>query len=97
VTKVLYAGVGGMVSFYLADGYDVDRFLKGLTIGSFAESLGRPETLITIPAVQTHHDMTQAQRDALGISDQLVRLSAGLEDKTDLLQDLVQAIEGAKK
>ena len=97
VTKVLYAGVGGMVSFYLADGYDVDRFLKGLTIGSFAESLGGPETLITIPAVQTHHDMSQAQRDALGISDQLVRLSAGLEDKTDLLQDLVQAIEGAKK
>lgn len=41
--------------------------------------------------------MSQAQRDALGISDQLVRLSAGLEDKTDLLQDLVQAIEGAKK
>ena len=85
------------MSFYLADGYDVVRFLKGLTIGAFAESLGGPETLITIPAVQTHHDMSQSQRDALGISDQLVRLSAGLEDKTDLLQDLVQAIEGAKK
>ena len=96
VAHLNYAGVGGMISFYLADGYDVDAFLKGLQIASFAESLGGPETLITIPAVQTHHDMNQKQRLALGITDRLVRVSAGLEDKDDLLHDLMQAIAGAK-
>ncbi|MGY3742712.1 trans-sulfuration enzyme family protein [Leuconostoc inhae] len=96
VAHLNYAGVGGMISFYLADDYDVDTFLKGLKIASFAESLGGPETLITIPAVQTHHDMSQEQRTALGITDQLIRVSAGLEDKDDLLTDLTQAIEGAK-
>ncbi|MBZ6010301.1 trans-sulfuration enzyme family protein [Leuconostoc gelidum] len=96
VSHLNYAGVGGMISFYLANGYDVDAFLKGLHIASFAESLGGPETLITIPAIQTHHDMSQTQRLALGITDQLVRVSAGLEDKDDLLNDLTQAIEGAK-
>ncbi|MBZ1514788.1 trans-sulfuration enzyme family protein [Leuconostoc mesenteroides] len=97
IDKVLYAGVGGMLSFYLSNDYDVDAFLKGLQIGSFAESLGGPETLITIPAVQTHHDMSQEQRDHLGITNQLVRVSAGLEGKEDLLADLRQAVEGAKR
>ncbi|CAM3100376.1 trans-sulfuration enzyme family protein [Leuconostoc rapi] len=97
VSHLNYAGVGGMISFYLEDDYDVDAFLKGLHIASFAESLGGPETLITIPAVQTHHDMSQEQRLALGITDQLIRVSAGLEDKEDLLHDLTQAIGGAKK
>lgn len=97
VSHLNYAGVGGMISFYLKDDYDVDAFLKGLHIASFAESLGGPETLITIPAVQTHHDMTQEQRLNLGITDQLVRVSAGLEDKDDLLDDLTQAIKGAKQ
>ncbi|WP_294975663.1 aminotransferase class I/II-fold pyridoxal phosphate-dependent enzyme [uncultured Leuconostoc sp.] len=96
VAHLNYAGVGGMISFYLADDYDVDTFLKGLKIASFAESLGGPETLITIPAVQTHHDMSQEQRLTLGITDQLIRVSSGLEDKNDLLTDLTQAIEGAK-
>lgn len=59
--------------------------------------MGGPETLITIPAVQTHHDMSQEQRDHLGITNQLVRVSAGLEDKEDLLADLRQAVEGAKR
>lgn len=96
VEKVLYAGIGGMISFYLDKDYDVDAFLKGLKIASFAESLGGPETLITIPAVQTHHDMALDQREALGITDQLVRISVGLEDKDDILDDLKQAIGGAK-
>lgn len=96
VSSIHYPGVGGMISFYLDDGYDVNLFLKGLHIGSFAESLGGPETLITIPAVQTHHDMSESQRLALGITEQLIRVSAGLEDKNDLLIDLKQAISGAK-
>ncbi|MFT8917689.1 MAG: aminotransferase class I/II-fold pyridoxal phosphate-dependent enzyme [Oenococcus sp.] len=96
VEKVLYPGLGGMLSFYLADGYDTDKFLKGLKVFSFAESLGGAESLITIPSIQTHHDMSQERRDQLGITDNLVRVSAGLEDQDDLLADLKQAIKGAK-
>ncbi|WP_225048434.1 trans-sulfuration enzyme family protein [Lacticaseibacillus kribbianus] len=96
VAKLLYAGVGGMISFYLADGYSVDAFLRGLHVCSFAESLGSVETLVTVPAVQTHHDMPEKQRLALGITPQLIRVSVGLEDQGDLLADLTQAIAGAK-
>jgi cystathionine gamma-synthase len=96
IEKVLYAGVGGMISFYLATGYDVDTFLQALKIGSFAESLGGVETLITVPSVQTHHDMPEEQRLALEITDQLIRLSVGVEDVNDIEQDLLQAIKAAK-
>lgn len=95
VTKVLYPGQGGMLSFYLAGGYQVDSFLRGLQVASFAESLGGVETLITVPAVQTHHDMTQAAREALGITDNLIRVSVGLEDARDLIDDIVGAIHGS--
>ncbi|WP_262315814.1 trans-sulfuration enzyme family protein [Lacticaseibacillus parakribbianus] len=96
VAKLLYAGVGGMISFYLATGYSVDAFLRGLRVCSFAESLGSVETLVTVPTVQTHHDMPEKQRLALGITPQLIRVSVGLEDQDDLLADLTQAIAGAK-
>lgn len=97
VDRVLYAGVGGMISFYLNEAYSVERFLKNLQVGSFAESLGSVETLITIPAIQTHHDMPQAQREALGIFNNLIRVSVGLEDAQDITDDFDQAIAGAKK
>ncbi|WP_390410152.1 trans-sulfuration enzyme family protein [Lacticaseibacillus jixiensis] len=97
IDRVLYAGIGGMISFYLNDHYSVDAFLQGLKICSFAESLGSVETLITVPAIQTHHDMPEAQRLALGITDNLIRVSVGLEDETDIISDLDQAIANAKK
>ncbi|WP_404819949.1 trans-sulfuration enzyme family protein [Lacticaseibacillus daqingensis] len=96
ITKLLYAGVGGMISFYLAPEVAVDAFLRGLKVCSFAESLGSVETLVTVPDVQTHHDMPEAQRRALGITPQLIRVSVGLEDAEDLLADLTQAIAGAQ-
>ncbi len=92
VDRVLYPGVGGMISFYLNAAYSVDAFLRHLTVFSFAESLGGVESLITVPSVQTHHDMTAAQREALGITDQLIRVSVGLENAVDLIADLKQAI-----
>lgn len=92
VDRVLYAGVGGMISFYLADDFSVDRFLRALRVCSFAESLGGTESLVTVPYVQTHHDMPVGDRLELGITPQLIRLSVGLEDKEDLLADLTQAI-----
>ncbi len=84
-----------MISFYLADDFDVDRFLRALQVCSFAESLGGTESLVTVPYVQTHHDMPVGDRLELGITPQLIRLSVGLEDKDDLLADLTQAIAAA--
>ncbi|WP_439426031.1 trans-sulfuration enzyme family protein [Oenococcus alcoholitolerans] len=95
VDKVLYPGVGGMISFYLNEKYDIDLFLRGLKIFSFAESLGGAESLITIPSVQTHQYMSEKRRNQLGITSNLVRVSVGLEDQQDLLDDLTQAVRGA--
>ncbi|MFD1429271.1 trans-sulfuration enzyme family protein [Lacticaseibacillus mingshuiensis] len=97
VSKVLYAGQGGMISFYLTENTDVNAFLQHLAVCSFAESLGGVESLVTVPDVQTHHDMPIAQRRALGITPNLIRLSVGLEDKEDLLADLTQALAAAGK
>ena len=61
---------------------------------SFAESLGGVETLITFPQVQTHADIPVELRRRLGINDVLLRLSVGIEDADDLIDDLAQAFEG---
>ncbi|ETY73543.1 PLP-dependent transferase [Lactiplantibacillus fabifermentans] len=95
VDKVLYPGRGGMISFYLADGVDVDKFLQALTVISFAESLGGVESLVTVPAVQTHADLSEAARAAKGITPNLLRLSTGIEAAVDLQADLTQALTKA--
>lgn len=59
----------------------------------FAESLGGVETLITYPAVQTHSDVPYEVRQKIGITDTLLRLSVGIEDRDELLEDLLSAIE----
>ncbi len=59
---------------------------------SFAESLGGVETLITLPAVQTHSDIPAAELKRLGICDSLLRLSVGLEEPEDIIADLNQAM-----
>ncbi|MFD1421072.1 PLP-dependent transferase [Lactiplantibacillus songbeiensis] len=97
VDKVLYPGRGGMISFYLADGVDVDKFLQALQIVSFAESLGGVESLVTVPAVQTHADLSEAERQAKGITANLLRLSTGLENTVDLEADIAQALAKAAK
>ena len=97
IDKVLYAGVGGMISFYLADNYNVDTFLRHLQVCSFAESLGGVESLITVPYIQTHHDMSVEDRLHLGITPQLIRFSVGLEDQDDLLNDITRAVAAAKE
>ena len=92
VQKVLYPGVGGMISFYLQNMDQVDRLFKHLKIISFAESLGGVESLLTIPSLQTHSDMAKEDRLKLGITDELLRLSTGLENPEDLANDLTQAL-----
>ena len=86
------SGYGGMVSFEVNDPALVPQVLAKVHLIQFAESLGGVETLITFPAVQTHADIPAADRDRLGISDRLLRLSVGIEDADDLIADLDQAL-----
>ncbi|WP_027938498.1 trans-sulfuration enzyme family protein [Anaeroarcus burkinensis] len=86
------SGYGGMVSFEVTDPTLVPQILANVQLIQFAESLGGVETLITFPAVQTHADIPAADRERLGISDRLLRLSVGIEDANDLIADLGQAL-----
>ena len=108
VTKVYYAGLpdhpgyavnasqsrgaGGMLSFAVDAHETALKILKNVKVITFAESLGGPESLITLPALQTHRDVAPAEREKLGITDSLLRLSVGLENAEDLMPDLEQAM-----
>jgi cystathionine beta-lyase/cystathionine gamma-synthase len=82
------SGWGGMISFEVDDPARVPVILANVKIFLFAESLGGVESLITYPSVQTHADIEEATRCRLGINDRLLRLSVGIEDVADLLDDL---------
>ena len=88
------AGFGAMLSFRLRSAVRLERFLERLRLITFAESLGGVETLVTVPSLQTHCDMPAPLRERLGITDDLVRLSVGLEAAEDLMEDLDQALRG---
>ncbi len=86
-------GFGGMVSATLKGGLAAaTRFLERCEIFALAESLGGVESLIEHPAIMTHASVPVAERAKLGIGEGLVRLSVGIEDAEDLLQDLEQAL-----
>jgi len=86
------AGYGGMLSFVVDNHELVKRVLRKVQLIRFAESLGGVESLITLPAVQTHADVPIEVRKRLGISDCLLRLSVGIEDANDIISDLEQAL-----
>ena len=67
--------------------------MNGLELCSLAESLGAVETMITHPATMTHADVPKNERLARGLTDGLVRLSVGIEDKEDIIADLNQALD----
>jgi cystathionine beta-lyase len=85
-------GFGAMISFDLGSLDAARRLLEGVCLCSLGESLGGVETLISHPATMTHAGYTQQERDALGITDGLVRISVGCEDADDLVADLEQAL-----
>ena len=95
VTRVLYPGRSGMISFDLADDVDIAAFLGAVRVFTFAESLGGVESLVTCPSVQTHADVPLATRAAYGLTDRLLRLSVGIEDPDDLVADLERALTAA--
>lgn len=87
------SGFGGMLSFELQDESKVKYFVESLKYFTLAESLGGVESLIEVPAVMTHASIPKHLREAVGIKDGLIRLSAGVEDIHDLLEDLQTAFE----
>ncbi|MEP7304519.1 MAG: PLP-dependent aspartate aminotransferase family protein [Acidobacteriota bacterium] len=86
-------GFGGMIAFELGSLEAARRLLNAVRLMSLAESLGGVETLISHPATMTHASVPADQRAALGITDGLVRISAGVEDIEDLIDDLTQALD----
>lgn len=93
INDVIYTGKGGMISFKIKEIEHIPEFLNHLKIISFAESLGGVESLITYPATQTHADIPKEMRESYGLTDDLLRLSVGIEDVDDLINDLKQALQ----
>lgn len=87
---------GAMISFELLDGYDINRFFSALKLITLAESLGGVESLVCHPASMTHAAIPYETRQRVGITEGLIRLSVGIENKNDLLQDLSGAITASK-
>jgi cystathionine gamma-lyase len=84
---------GGMVTFFLKGGLEESRrFLERCRLFSLAESLGGVESLVEHPALMTHASIPAEMRAKIGVADNLVRLSVGVEDERDLLDDLSQAL-----
>ena len=91
--RELFHGFGGMLSFELADGsQQAGRFLARVTLPAVAPSLGGVETLLTRPATSSHAGLSREERLRLGIGDDLIRMSVGIEATEDLLEDLRQAL-----
>jgi methionine-gamma-lyase len=87
-------GAGSTFSVFIRGGEgECFRFLDNLTIAKLAVSLGGTETLASHPASMTHLSVPQARKDLLGITDNLVRISVGIEDADDLIADFAQALE----
>jgi cystathionine beta-lyase/cystathionine gamma-synthase len=86
-------GFGGLISFQLGSFEHARTFLEGVRLMSLAESLGGVETLVSHPATMTHASVPHDQRQQLGITDDLVRVSVGIEDVEDLKDDLSQALD----
>ncbi|MCL2035517.1 MAG: PLP-dependent aspartate aminotransferase family protein [Oscillospiraceae bacterium] len=86
------SGFGAMISFEADSEITAKRILERVRIIQYAESLGGVESLITYPMLQTHADVPEAEREAKGVNNRLLRLSVGLESRDDLLDDLNQAI-----
>lgn len=86
-------GSGSMISFLVDSEETVRNLLEGVKIIAFAESLGGVESLITYPYFQTHADIPEVVKESKGITKKLLRLSVGIENAEDLINDLKQAME----
>ena len=95
VQKKQADGPGAMISFVLNSNYDYKTFFKSLKLVTLAESLGGVESLVCHPASMTHAAIPADVRKKVGIVDELIRLSVGIENVDDIIADLEQAIEAS--
>merc|ERR1712029_462060 len=94
VVKRQQYGHSGMLSFYLKGGLEESKkFLSSLKLITLAESLGGYESLAELPYLMTHASIEEKERVALGVTNNLIRLSVGLENAEDLIKDLEQAFK----
>jgi cystathionine beta-lyase/cystathionine gamma-synthase len=91
-TRQMPNGCGGMLSFEVGSFDETRRVLNSFKLMALAESLGGVETLVCHPASMTHASVPPERRAAIGLSDNLIRISAGIEDPQDLIEDLGQAL-----
>ena len=94
-SEYLDGGYGGMISFGLADGYNAAKsFVNDAELASLLANVGDAKTLVIHPASTTHQQLTDAEKQAAGVTDDMVRLSVGIEDPADILADLDGALTG---
>lgn len=92
ITQKQTSGFGGMISFELDSEESAIQLLSNVKMILFAESLGGTETLITYPLTQTHESIPAETREKLGINERFIRISIGIEDVNDIINDLEQAL-----
>jgi len=92
VKKIYYPGIGAMISFELASDDLALKLINNVKMIALAESLGGVESLVCLPAAMTHASIPEDQRNALGITNSLVRLSVGIENADDLIADITNAL-----
>ncbi len=93
LAKKQMSGAGGIISFFIKGGLEAARgFLEKVKLFSLAESLGGVESLIEHPAIMTHSILPKEIKDEIGISDELIRVSVGIENVDDLIDDLDKAL-----
>lgn len=90
-------GAGGMISFELADGYSPAKFFDGLKLIALAESLGGVESLACHPSTMTHASIPQEIREKVGITENLIRISIGIESEKDIIDDLENALRFSRE
>lgn len=91
------SGNTGIFSFRMKDKRTIEPILRHLKLIAFAESLGGVESLMTFPSIQTHADIPEEMRQKAGVDDRLLRYSVGIEHADDLIEDLDQAFEAARR
>ena len=92
IQKSQASGFGGVISFVLNDDLNFKRFVEGLELITFGESLGGVESVACHPASMTHATLPKELRERIGITDNLIRISVGIEDKEDILEDIQKAL-----
>lgn len=92
IQKSQAKGFGGMISFVLKEGFDYKKFLESLEMITFGESLGGVESLVCHPASMTHGAIPYELRQKVGIVDNLIRLSVGIESTEDIIKDIENAL-----